>query len=103
MPDVPATPPSLDHIAAAFGLAPHEVQVFDPAQRRFDAQRPLIVLAPQAEAARPLVRERYRPDLDARTLAAGTVATTKVAAPPLDADAWLLPALPPESDTRSLE
>lgn len=103
MPETPADSTSLDQIAAAFGLAPHEVQVFDPAYPRFDAQRPLIVLAPQAEAARPLVRERYRPDLDARVLVDGAVSTTKAATLPLDADAWLLPALPPEADTRSIE
>ena len=53
MPETPAASTSLDQIAAAFGLAPHEVQVFDPAYPRFDAQRPLIVLRAQAEAARP--------------------------------------------------
>jgi len=97
------TAPSLDRIAAAFGLAPHELQVFDPAHPRFDAQRPLVVLAAQTEAARPLVRERYRPDLDARVILDGTLTAAKAAALPLDAEAWLLPALPPEADTRSIE
>jgi len=103
MPETPAASTSLDQIAAAFGLAPHEVQVFDPAHPRFDAQRPLIVLRAQAEAARPLVRERYHPDLDARVVVDGTASTTSVAALPLDAEAWLLPALPPEADTRSID
>ena len=94
---------SLDRIVAAFGLRPHEVQVFDPAHPVFDAQRALIVLAPQAEAARPLVRERYRPSLEARVFLDGDVRTAAVAALPLDAEAWLLPALPPEEDTRAIE
>ena len=103
MPDTQHTAPSLDRIAKAFGLAPHELQVFDPAHPTFDAQRPLVVLAPQAEAARPLIRERYRPDLDARVLLDGVVRDATAAALPLDAEAWLLPALPPEADTRSIE
>jgi MazG family protein len=103
MPDVPHTTPSLDRIAAAFGLAPHELQLFDPAHPAFDAQRPLVVLAAQAEAARPLIRQRYRPNLDARVLLAGDVVEAKSAALPLDAEAWLLPALPAEADTRSVE
>ncbi len=95
--------PSLDRIAAAFGLAPHELQVFDPAHPRFDAGRPLVVLTAQAEAARPLVRERYRPDVDARVLLDGAVTTAKAAALPIEAKAWLLPALQPEADTRSID
>lgn len=103
MPDTSPSARSLDRIVAAFGLAPHELQVFDPAHPAFDAQRPLVVLAPQAEAARPLVRQRYRPDVDVRVLLDGTVSDAKAAALPLDAEAWLLPALPPEADTRSIE
>jgi len=103
MPNTPPNAPSLDRVAAAFGLAPHELQVFDPAHPRFDAQRPLVVLAQQAEAARPLIRERYRPDVEARVLLDSTVTTAHAAALPLDAEAWLLPALPPEADTRSID
>src|SRR5690606_34248986 len=62
-----------------------------------------VVLAAQVEAARPLVRARYRPDLDARVVLDGVVSTRKAAALPLDAEAWLLPALPPEADTRSID
>ena len=103
MPDTPHAVPSLDRIAAAFGLAPHELQVFDPAHPAFDAQRSLVVLALQAEVARPLIHQRYRPDLDIRVLLDGTVSDAKAAALPLDAEAWLLPALPAEADTRSIE
>ncbi len=103
MPDTPPTALSLDRIAAAFGLAPHELQIFDPAHPAFDAQRPLVVLAPQAEAARPLIRQRYRPNLEVRVLLGGAVVDATAAALPLDAEAWLLPALPPEADTRSIE
>ncbi|MDA1010609.1 MAG: hypothetical protein O2888_03945 [Chloroflexi bacterium] len=105
MPDAPETTspaPSLDDIAAALGLAPHEVQTFDPAHPKFDAQRPLLVLQPQMEAARPLVRRRYRPDTLARVLH-NAVADATVATLPLDAHAWLMPALAPEEDRRSLE
>ncbi len=106
MPESPESRPagtaSLDRVLAALGLQPHEVQAFDPAYPRFDAQRPLLVLRPQTEAARPLVRERYGPDLDARVIVDGANRVAKVAALPLDAEAWLLPALPPEADTRSI-
>lgn len=98
----PPAPVSLDRVLAALGLRPHEVQAFDPAHPRFDAQRPLLVLGPQTEAARPLVRERYRPDFLARVIVDGAQRDAKVAALPLDAEAWLLPALPPEADTRSI-
>ncbi|MCA9849892.1 MAG: hypothetical protein KC461_04510, partial [Dehalococcoidia bacterium] len=106
MPEAPeprsAASTSLDRILAALDLEPWQVQAFDPAYPRFDAQRPLLVLGAQAEAARPLVRERYRPDLEARVIVDGEVRATKVATLPLDAEAWLLPALPPEADTRSI-
>lgn len=106
MPDAPEASErtvSLDRIAAAFGLQPHEVQVFDPAHPAFDAQRRLLVLHAQADAARPLVRSRYRPDVDVRVFLDGDVREVKAAALPLDAEAWLLPALPPEEDRRSIE
>ena len=95
--------PSLDRLVTAFGLAPHEVQVFDPARPRFDAQRPLIVLAAQAEAARPLVRRRYAPATAARVFMNGAVQVVRAATLPLDAEAWLLPALTPEEDRRSID
>ncbi|MDA0815665.1 MAG: hypothetical protein O2924_03740 [Chloroflexi bacterium] len=106
MPDALHTPvpgPSLYGIAAALGLAPHEVQAFDPSHPQFDAQRPLLVLNAQMEAARPLVRQRYRPDLTATVLSEGRIDAAVIAALPLEAEAWLLPALSPEEDRRSLE
>jgi MazG family protein len=94
--------PSLDTLLAALGIAPHEVQAFDPAHPRFDAERGLLVLAPQLEAARPVVRVRYAPGTTARVVIGGTVVETSVAALPLDAEAWLLPALAPEDDRASI-
>lgn len=88
---------------AAFQLAPHEVQAFDPAFPAFDAQRPLIVLAPQFEQARPLVRRRYPAAHPARVWERDGAAVEATAAVlPLDARAWLLPALSPEEDLRAL-
>ena len=96
------TLPSLDALTAAFDIAPHEVQVFDPAHPRFDAARGLIVLAPQFEAARPVVRQRYAPGTAARIARATGVETATIAALPVDADAWALPALAPEEDRASI-
>ena len=98
MPEVP----SLDAICAALDLAPHAVQAFDPAHPAFDAQRPLLVLPPQFEAARPEVRRRYPPSKIARVLRGDTTDETTVATLPFDTQAWLLPALAPEEDLRSL-
>lgn len=98
MPEVP----SLDAICAALDLAPHAVQAFDPAHPAFDAQRPLLVLPPQFEAARPEVRRRYPPSKAARVVRDGATETCAVAALPFDAQAWLLPALAPEEDLRGL-
>lgn len=94
--------PSLDLVCAAFGLAPHAVQAFDPAYPAFDAQRPLLVLAPQFEAARPEVRRRYPASKVARVMRGSSAEDHEVAALPFDADAWLLPALPAEEDLRAL-
>ena len=93
---------SLDAICAAFGLAPHAVQAFDPAHPAFDAQRPLLVLPPQFEAARPELRRRYPPSKVAQVARDGRAEACDVAALPLDAEAWLLPALAPEEDLRAL-
>jgi len=98
----PTSSPSLDDITSAFGIAPHEVQAFDPQHPDFDAQRPLLVLAAQFEMARPLVRRRYPPMSTARITRDGNASTVPVATLALDADAWLLPALAPEDDRRSL-
>ncbi len=100
-------PPSHSQVTAlttaieAFGLAPHQLQLFDPDHPRFDAQRPLLVLAPQFEAARPLIAERYPANLEGRAAGEG-VSTALLAALPATASAWLLPALRPEQDLRSL-
>ncbi|RJQ12653.1 MAG: MazG family protein [Dehalococcoidia bacterium] len=94
--------PSLDTICAAFDLPPHTVQAFDPAHPAFDAQRPLLVLAPQFEAARPEVRRRYPPSKIARVIRGGAAEDATVATFPFDAQAWLLPALAPEEDLRGL-
>jgi len=94
---------SLDAITSAFGIAPHEVQAFDPAYPDFDAQRPLLVLAEQFEAARPLIRRRYPPALTSRVVRDDGTSEARVAALPFDAQAWLLPALAPEDDRRSLK
>ncbi|TAK79912.1 MAG: nucleoside triphosphate pyrophosphohydrolase [Dehalococcoidia bacterium] len=94
--------PSLDAICAALDLAPHAVQAFDPAHPAFDAQRPLLVLPSQFEAARPELRRRYPASNVARVVRGGGVEECAVAALPFDAEAWLLPALPPEEDLRAL-
>ncbi|MCK9485218.1 MAG: MazG family protein [Dehalococcoidia bacterium] len=109
----PDSDPSLDEVAHALGLAAHQVHAFDPAFPDFDAQRPLLVLAPQFEAARPLVRRRYPPAAVASVLTSvltggeggrgRAVEEARVAALPFDAAAWLLPALLPHEDLRSLK
>lgn len=93
---------SLDAICVALDLAPHAVQAFDPEYPAFDAQRPLLVLAAQFEAARPEVGRRYPASKAARVVRGGAVEACAVAALPLDAGAWLLPALAPEEDLRAL-
>jgi MazG family protein len=93
---------SLDAICAAFALPPHAVQAFDPEHPAFDAQRPLLVLAPQFEAARPEVRRRYPASKAARVMRGGATEAAAVATLPFDAEAWLLPALAPEEDLRAL-
>ncbi|MPZ99303.1 MAG: MazG family protein [Dehalococcoidia bacterium] len=114
MPSDPSTrrPASLDRVIEAFSLAPHAVQCFDPAasagmlgnaQPRFDAQRPLLVLAPQFEVARGHLDERYPAGTAVRVLASGQVRDVALDALPGHAEAWLLPALPPEEDLRSLD
>ena len=95
--------PSIDALIAALGLAPHEVQVFDPAHPRFDAARGVLVLAPQFEAARFVLRARYGADADVRVARARRVGSATITTLPLDADAWLLPALRPEEDRASLD
>ena len=60
------------------------------------------MLAPQFEAARPLVRVRYAPSTPARVVRGSLVEDTVVATLPLDADAWLLPALAPEDDRAAI-
>ena len=99
--DAPDT--SLTVVMAALELAPHELQVFDPAHPRFDAQRPLLVLAAQFEAARPELARRYPPELIARVARAGGRSEAPIDALPLEASAWLLPALTPEQDVRGIQ
>ena len=96
------TEPLFDALIAAFALAPHEVQVLDPAHPDFDAARPVLVFPAQFEAARPLVRRRYPPKAEARVILDGEVRATAVAMLPLDAAAWLLPVLRPEEDRASI-
>ena len=98
---------ALPRVIAALGLAPHQLQLFDPAYPRFDAQRPLLVLAPQFRAARPLLAARYPTATEARAVSEGApsanvVTPALLAALPPNATAWLLPALPPELDTRGI-
>jgi MazG family protein len=105
-PDDPAT--TLPSVIAALGLAPHQLQIFDPAYPRFDAQRPLLVLAPQFQSARPLLAARYPTATEARAVieaapSGNVVASAQLDTLPLNATAWLLPALPPELDTRGIE
>ncbi|MEX2229181.1 MAG: MazG nucleotide pyrophosphohydrolase domain-containing protein [Dehalococcoidia bacterium] len=103
MADGPPGAPTLIAIMDALGLAPHELQTFDPAYSRFDAQRPLLVLDEQFVAARPLLGDRYPARAPARAVVRGAVRDgVAVADLPEDADAWLLPALPPEQDSRAL-
>ena len=113
---------SLDAILDAFGLAPSQVQAFDPAHPHVDAQRPLLILAAQRAHAEPVLAERYPADhavmsLDAAgptpttTTATTTATTTGALASGVDADAdpagrasraWLVAPLTPEQDVRSL-
>ena len=103
MADGPPGAPTLIAIMDALGLAPHELQTFDPAYSRFDAQRPLLVLDEQFVAARPVLGDRYPARTPARAVVRGAVRDgVAVADLPEDADAWLLPALPPERDSRAL-
>lgn len=95
--------PSLDTLLARLGLAPHEVQAFDPMHPRFDAARGLLVLAAQFEAARSSLAMRYAPDVPVRATTESAVIETTVATLPLDAEAWLLPPLRPEEDRASLD
>ena len=97
--------PSLDAIAGAFGLAPNEVQTFDPAHPHIDAQRPLLVLAKQREEAALVVADRYPRGHGVMSLAHGAVTetTTDALDPAAAADAWLVAPLAPEQDARSLE
>ena len=97
--------PSLDAVIEAFGLAPSEVQTFDPAHPRVDAQRPLLVLAPQQGPAASVIAERYPPGHQVMSLTAGdlTETTTDALDPATAAEAWLVAPLAPEQDVRSLE
>jgi len=97
--------PSLDTVIEAFGLAPSEVQAFDPAHPRVDAQRPLLVLAQQREPAAPVIAERYPPRHGVMSLTPNgvTETTTDALDPAGAADAWLVAPLAPEQDARSLE
>lgn len=98
----PIPTPSLDALAAALGLAAHEVQAFDPAHPRFDAARGLLVLPAHFEAARPLLRLRCAPSAAVRVVWSGTVEETTVATLPFDAHAWHLAPLAPEDDRASI-
>lgn len=101
----PARPaPSLDAILDAFGLAPSEVQAFDPAHPHVDAQRPLLVLAPQREEAAEVIADRYPPGHEVMSLTTSgvTSSTTDALDPAEPARAWLVAALAPEQDARSL-
>ena len=95
--------PSLDAVLAAFGLA---LQVFDPAHPRIDAQRPLLVLAPQLAAAAPVLAARYPAEHPVSILAGGHVVEATSAgsahAAAGAAEAWLVAALAPEQDVRAL-
>ncbi len=95
-------PHSLNHLLTLLELAAHQVQAFDPDYVSFDAQRPLLVLPAQFETARPELRRRYPPTRTARVVLDDHSEETTVAALPLEASAWLLPALAPEEDRRSL-
>jgi len=93
---------ALQHVISALNLAPHQLQIFDPEYPRFDAQRPLLVLAPQFEAARPRVRARYPATTELRAVIDGAATSAARDQLPTNATAWLLPALPPEQDLRGL-
>ncbi len=84
-------------------LAAHQLQLFDPAFPRFDAQRPLLVLAEQFEDARPLLALRYPAATEARIVIDGKATGATLDALPADASAWLLPSLPAEDDLRGIE
>jgi tetrapyrrole methylase family protein / MazG family protein len=100
--DRPSPVTSLDRLLVLLDLPAHRLQAFDPDGPAFDAQRPLLVLPEQFEAARPQVRLRYPPGKTARVVDGNEVREVALAALPFDAAAWLLPALRPEEDRRSL-
>jgi uncharacterized protein YabN with tetrapyrrole methylase and pyrophosphatase domain len=94
---------ALREAMTALDLAPHQLQLFDPDYPRFDAQRPLLVLAPQFDAARPLLILRYPATTELRAVIDGEAIGSTVESLPANATAWLLPALPAEYDLRGIE
>ena len=92
---------SLDAILEAFGLATYQVQVLDPLHPVFNAQRPLLILAPQFEEALPLVGKRYPASHTAHVLFDGTVRHVSTNELPQDSEAWLIDAITYEQDIRT--
>ena len=93
---------TLPMLLQVLGLSPHQLQVFDPDYPRFDAQRPLLVLAPQFDAARPLLAARYPAATEFQAVIEGAALVTTLDGLPSGAAAWLLPALPPEFDLHAI-
>ena len=94
---------SLDAVREAFGLAAHELQAFDPARPRFDAQRPLLVLPGQMAAAAARIAERYPEAHPARALIGGAARPCPARDLPRSAGAWLVAALAPHADLRAAD
>ena len=92
---------SLDAILKAFGLFTYQVQVLDPMHPVFNAQRPLLILAPQFEEALPLVVKRYPASHTAHALFDDTVCHVSTNELPQDAEAWLIDVITYEQDIRT--
>lgn len=84
-------------------VAPRSVQAFDPAHPRIDATRPLLVLRPEFEAARPLVAARYPSGHGARAVLRGSAGEATLEALPAEAEAWWIAPLASTEDLRTLE
>jgi len=105
----PPPPPAVDALLRALDLPPRALQCFDPVHPWVDAQRPLLVLAPEFGGAQGVLADRYPASHPLRAVHAAPapgaepVATaTTLDRAPLDAAAWCLAPLPAAEDVRGL-
>ena len=100
--EAPAAAPSLDALCASLGLAPRDVQCFNPARVDFDASGHLLVLPEEFDEAQPRISDRYPAGHAVRWVdRTGAAQKGTVALLPRDGLAWLLEPLPAEDDPRS--